>query len=313
MVNETAYAIEVRNISKTFRSRKKEIKALNNVSLSIKKGEIFGLLGPNGAGKTTLLNVITGLLYPDAGKGKVIMLGQDVRGNIDMLKRINVVLGNSRFHWVLRARDILKFYGLVYNLSAEERRKRTSKLVDFFDLKKVIDRKFMVMSTGERARLGFAKAMLNHPELVLMDEPTLGLDPQIAIKVRKEIKRINKTFGTTILLTSHYMQEVEQLSDRVAFIDNGEIIDIGTIEKLKKKKFSTYNLMIELKQAKCVNELKKMGFRVKGRRLYANLGEDDNISSIMHKLIKLNCEIVDIETSKPTLEDYFVKIAGEKK
>jgi len=311
MASAVENAIEVSGVSKTFRSRKKEVRALDNVSLGIRKGEIFGLLGPNGAGKTTLINMITGMLYPDSGK--ITMLGEDVIGNIDLLKKVNVVLGSSRFHWVLKCRDILRFYGMVYGLSDDEFKKRSADLIDFFDLGKIMNRKYSYLSTGERARLGFTKAMLNHPRLVLMDEPTLGLDPQIAIKVRKEISRINKEFGTTILLTSHYMQEVEQLANRVAFIDNGKIIDIGTIEKLKGGKFKGYNLVIELRKVKCINDLKRMGFRIRGRKLHANLTEDDSISSIMHRLVELDCEILDIETIKPTLEDYFVKITGENR
>lgn len=300
------YAIEVENINKTFRGKKETVQALKDINLRIEKGEIFGLLGPNGAGKTTLLNVITGLLYPDSGRVRV--LGEDVRGNRGVLERMNIVFGTGRFHWILKGENILNFYGMVYGIPRPERDRRIAKLVEFFGLERAINRKYIYMSTGERSRLGFAKALLNRPEIILMDEPTLGLDPNIAIKVRNEIKKINKTFGTTILLTSHYMQEIEQLSDRIAFINNGEITDIGTVEKVKLSKFSEYDLIIELKDVVCREELKRLGFRIRGRKLYKTLGNEEDLSRILHKLSKLGCEIRDIETRKPTLEDYFVKI-----
>lgn len=228
------HAIEIRNVSKKFRVLGKEFYALNNVSLDIKHGEILALVGPNGSGKTTLLNVITGLLIPDAGYVK--LLGKDVM-KTDVIEDVGFVSADARFHWALSVKDVLNFYGIVYGISKGKREKRISELADFFGLENLLRRRFDGLSTGERMRLSFAKALLNRPKVLLLDEPTLGLDPDISVKLRKEIRHINKTFGTAILLTSHYMKEVHQLAVRIAFILHGEIKDVRSTRGIDLDKY----------------------------------------------------------------------------
>ena len=227
------YSIEIKNISKRFRQGKHQIHAIRNLSLKIKKGEIFGLLGPNGAGKSTLLNIITTIITQDSGT--VTLLDKNHQKEKSVLQRMSLASGDARFHWVLRVRDILKFYSIAYGLSRQEREKRISELSKFFGITGIMERRFDGLSTGERMRLVFAKSLLNNPEILLLDEPTLGLDPDIAIKIRSEILRMNKEIGMTILLTSHYMHEVEQLCSRIAFIRKGKIVDLGTAVDIKKK------------------------------------------------------------------------------
>lgn len=228
-------AIEIRNISKKFKSDGKSFYALKNVSLNIEQGEIFALVGPNGSGKTTLMNIITGVLIPESGYVKI--MGTDVQKDRSIVERISLVSSGTRFHWALNTGDVLNFFGRAYGIEPSEREKRIKHLTKFFDLRKILDRRFDALSTGERVRLVFAKSLLNEPQVLLMDEPTLGLDPDMALRLRAEIKRINKKFGTTIFLTSHYMKEIENLSGRVAFIYKGQIkkIDktknVGDIEK----------------------------------------------------------------------------------
>ena len=221
--------LKVNNISKKFSSGGKEFFALKNVSLEIKKGEIFALLGPNGAGKTTLINCMTNILIPDSGT--VEIFGKSV--TTETIEKINVVSGETRFHEALQPKDILFFYGMLYGIENIE--KTSKNLLKFFDIERVAKTRFSSLSTGERMRLIFAKAMLNKPKILLLDEPTLGLDPSFSINLRKEIKRINKKFKTTILLTSHYMNEVQELSNRVAFIYKGQIIDINKTKDIKTK------------------------------------------------------------------------------
>lgn len=304
-------AIEIENVSKRFKERGEWFQALKNVTLFVKEGEIFGLLGPNGAGKTTLLNIIIQLVLPD--QGTVRILGQDPRRNGTILEMVNFVSGDTKFHWTLRAEDVLNFYGIAYHLTAEERKKRIEKLIGFFDIESVRRRRFSHLSTGEKMRLIFAKAMLNHPAVLLLDEPTLGLDPSIAIRVREEITRVNKEFGTTVLLTSHYMSEVEQLSDRVGFISEGEIVDVGKVEKVKMKHFGTYDVVITAKTVRDRRFLEKNGFHILGTTIRKTLRLEENLSSILSLLHKKGIEILDVETRKPTLEDYFVKIVRERK
>ncbi len=227
--------VEVNNISKKFRVGGKEFYALDDVSLHIKDNEILGLLGPNGSGKTTLINIIIGLLLPDAGNVK--LLGKDIVKFPGITEKVGLVSNDARFHWALNVKDIFTFFGMVYGLDKKVREKRTNELVNFFGLDKIMDRRVDGLSTGERMRLSFAKSLLNKPKILLLDEPTLGLDPSISIKLRKEIKHINKTFGTPILLTSHYMREVEQLANRVSFISKGKIMDTRRVRDLDLEKY----------------------------------------------------------------------------
>ncbi len=305
------YAIEIDRVSKKFKERGKWFYALKDIDLRIKKGEIFSLLGPNGAGKTTLLNIIIRILTPDSGGVKI--LGKDLEENPDMLEQINFVSGETRFHWILTVDDIMKFYAMSYRIPPEKIDKRTKELLQFFGIKNIAERRFAGLSTGQIMRLILAKAMLNQPKVLLLDEPTLGLDPDISIRVRNEIKRINQEFGTTILLTSHYMHEVEQLSDRIAFINKGEIVDIGKVEKIKLKRFGSYDVFITVEKVINPSFLIKNRFNIKGNTLHRILSYNENLSSILSFLHKHGYKITNVETKKPTLEDYFVKIMGGRK
>ncbi len=304
--------VEIRDVSKRFKEHGKWFYVLNNVSLDVKEGEIFGLLGPNGAGKTTLLNILLGILTPDSGQARIF--GKDVIKDRGILERVNFVSGETRFHWLLSVEDVLRFHGRSYGLKGEVIDKRIRELTKFFGIDDILNRKFFNLSTGQRMRLIFAKSLINDPRLVFFDEPTLGLDPSIAIKIRKEIKRINKEQGTTVLLTSHYMHEIEQLSDRIAFIHKGKIIDTGTVEKVKLKKFSTYDVFLNVREIKNRDYLKRNGFRILGKnRLQKELQLGESISGLLSSLANNGIDVTNIETRKPTLEDYFVKIMEEKK
>jgi ABC-2 type transport system ATP-binding protein len=304
--------IEIRNVSKRFKEHGKWFTALDNVSLGVRRGEIFGLLGPNGAGKTTILNILLGILSPDSGEVRVF--GKDVLRDRDILERMNFVSGETRFHWQLSIEDVLRFHGMSYGLERDVIDERIKKLTRFFGIDDIIERRFYNLSTGQRMRLIFAKAMINEPEIVLFDEPTLGLDPSIAIKIRKEIKRINREKGTTIFLTSHYMSEIEQLSDRVAFISEGRIIDIGTVEKVKLRKFSTYDVFLGVRGIKDRDYLKRNGFDVLGKnKIHKTLYLGESLTRVLSMLSERGIEVTNIETRKPTLEDYFIRIMEERK
>ncbi len=302
--------VEVENVSKRFKYEKKNFFAVKDVSFTVRKGEIFGLLGPNGAGKTTILNMIVGMLIPNEGRVKIF--GSDVGRSNNILEQISMTSGGSQFHGNLRIIDILNFYGRMYGIEKNERKNRIDSLVKFFGLKNFSNRKFWYLSTGEKMRVTFAKALLNHPKLLLLDEPTLGLDPDIAIRMRDEISRINKKFGTTIILTSHYMNEVEQLADRIAFLDNGELLDTGTVEKVKLRHFSTYDIFITVRNVKDARILRKAGFTVNGNIIQKKIGGEQDIADALSLLAHKKIKIVSIETKKPTLEDYFVKMLGKR-
>ncbi len=301
--------IEVANVSKKFMEHKKEFHALRDVSFSVRKGEVYGLLGPNGAGKTTMLNIILGMLVQDSGDVKVF--GKNIVNNRHLLEKMNNASGNTYFHWALRPYDVLNFYAMVYSVPKEKREKRIEKLTKFFGLSGLENRKFYMLSTGERMRLVLAKSLINKPHLLLLDEPTLGLDPDIAIKMREEIARINRKFRTTVVLTTHYMQEAEELADRIGFISKGQIVDTGRTEKIKSSQFSTYEIIITLDSVKDVQFLKRQGFRISGNKISKALKLDENISEVIGLLSERKYRILDVETKRPTLEDYFVKMLRE--
>ncbi len=307
--NQSMETIRVDGVSKRFRGRGGWFWALKDVSLSVGKGEIFGLLGPNGAGKTTLLNMMIRLLLPDSGS--ISILGKDVIRDAGVLERLNFVSGDTKFTWALRAVDILEFYCRAYRVPVAERKGRMRELMNFFGIGEFRNKYFSSMSTGQRMRLIFTKAMLNRPEVLLLDEPTLGLDPAIAIRVRDEIRRVSREFGTTILLTSHYMGEVEQLSDRVAFMHRGRIVDTGKVEKVKLRRFGTYDILVRVRKVFGRRSLKREGFAVSGQVLRKRLPVGVDVGSVLSLLHRKGFEVVDVETRKPTLEDYFVSMLKE--
>ena len=300
------YALEVKGVTKSFVSKRKKFYALKDINFKIKRGEIFGLLGPNGAGKTTLINTIIGIVLQD--KGEISVLGESNR-NKAVFDRINGISAETYFHWGLKPLDILRFYARVYGIEKQEAEKRIKELIDFFDIHNILDTKFGRLSTGERARVAFAKALINKPEILLLDEPTLGLDPNIAVKARRFIRQINKREKITILLTSHYMQEVELLANRIAFINKGRIIDTGKVEKVKLKHFNTYTLWIKPAQIKHKMFLRKIGFDIKGTSLRREMQVTEDLSRILTQLHNKGIEVKDLKIRKPTLEDYFIKLA----
>jgi ABC-2 type transport system ATP-binding protein len=300
------YALTVKGVTKSFSHRGKKVYALRDINLEIKKGEIFGLLGPNGAGKTTLMNVITGIVLPETGEVKI--LGES-NTNKAVFDRINGISAETYFHWALKPLDILRFYSKVYGIEKKEAERRIKELVELFEIKDILDTKFGMLSTGEARRLAFAKALINEPEVLLLDEPTLGLDPHISLKVRKMIKEVNKEKNMTILLTSHYMQEVEMLAGRIAFINKGKIIDTGNVEKVKMKHFNTYDLWIKPKTIKEKTFLKDIGFRIEGENIFKQMKSSEDLSVILTQLHSKGMEIKDIKVKRPTLEDYFIKLS----
>ncbi|MBI5060777.1 MAG: ABC transporter ATP-binding protein [Candidatus Aenigmarchaeota archaeon] len=298
--------IIVSHVNKTFRTKTQDIKALQNVSFEVEQGEIFGLLGLNGAGKSTLINIMLNLLTPTSGS--VLLLGEKPGPRV--LSRINVVAGGSEFHWALTPRDILSFYARIYQVT--NFKERIAQLASLLKIHHLRDRKFSWLSTGERLRVAFAKAMLNRPKLLLMDEPTLGLDPDIAKDVRAEIQRLNRETGMTILLTSHYMHEVEQLCSRIAFISKGKIVDIGEVKDVKLKHFGTYEITATLDKKPQASWVSAHALRVEENKIKATLKDEESLSTLLAMIHESGYRINDIAIKKPTLEDYFIKVLHEQ-
>lgn len=221
-------AIEADNLTKSFGG----FMAVDHISFSVKQGEIFGLLGPNGAGKTTIIRMLCTLLLPTEGKAKV--MGSDVVKEADEVRqRIGVVTEKLIMYDRLTPTENLKVFGKLYDIPSETLEKRIEELLKLVDLWDWRNHRVSDFSSGMRQRLNIVRAMLQEPEILFLDEPTLGLDPTTAHNIRRFVQQTNKK-GVTVFLTTHYMDEADQLSARIGIIDWGKIIAIDTPKNLKE-------------------------------------------------------------------------------
>lgn len=229
------YMIEVQDLVRIFSSRRDKTTtvALDGISFSVRQGELFGVLGPNGAGKTTLVRILSTLLTPTAGR--VTIDGVDVVLEPKTIrKRIGVVFGGERgLYDRLSARDNMRFSAELYGLSAREAPKKILALLEKVGLDSKIDVRVETFSRGMKQRLHIARALLHDPDVIFLDEPSSGLDPVAARELRNLIREL-KALGKTIILTTHYMFEADELCDRVAVISNGRILTLGTPESIKR-------------------------------------------------------------------------------
>jgi ABC-2 type transport system ATP-binding protein len=230
-------AIDARDVAKTFRAgwiRRRENAALRGVSFTVPRGAIVGVLGPNGAGKTTLLSIFATLLTPDAGT--VTVLGLDaVREAGRIRRRLNMASGRPSFLWSLHVDEVIAFYGRLYGLHGRELRRRVDELIERFELTAHRRAQYNELSTGLKQRLALAKSLVNDPELLFLDEPTLGLDPDVSVRVRAHVAELRRERDMTIVLTTHYMREAEALCDEIAFLKAGRILARGTPGELKRQ------------------------------------------------------------------------------
>ncbi|WP_256205055.1 ABC transporter ATP-binding protein [Aeropyrum camini] len=243
--------IEASNLVKRFvsgRIRRRVVEALRGVSFRVYKGEIYSFLGPNGAGKTTTVRILATLLDPDGGEARVA--GFDVvKERWEVRRRIGVMLSVERgFYWKLTGRENLYYFGRLYGIPSRELKSRIEEVLDIVGLKDLggADKPFEEMSLGMKARLGLARVLLKDPEVLILDEPTLGLDPASARTIRGVIKRLASE-GRTIFITTHNMVEAELVSDRAAIIVGGRIAMEGTPDELKKRVFNSVNLEFKVR------------------------------------------------------------------
>ncbi len=245
MTGRPEHAVELEGLTKRFaarrvvpngggpRSAREEITAVDAVTLRIRRGELFGLLGPNGAGKTTTIRLLCTLLVPTAGTARV--WGCDVvRQPQDVRRHIGVILAGERsVYWRLTGRENLEYSAALYQVPGDVARRRIPMLLDLVELTPRADDLVERYSTGMRQRLVLIKAMLHDPPVLLLDEPTTGLDPQAARIIRDLIRRLHRDDGKTIILTTHDMEEADQLCERVGIIDQGRIIALDAPQALK--------------------------------------------------------------------------------
>ncbi|AGB50680.1 ABC-type multidrug transport system, ATPase component (plasmid) [Methanomethylovorans hollandica DSM 15978] len=223
--------IELKGLTKKF-GKHNESTAVNALNLEVRKGEVFGFVGPNGAGKTTTMKMMIGLLEPTSGSGKVA--GFDiVREVINIREATGVLPEPAGFYDHLTARQNLRFYAKLYDIEPEVREKRIVDLLNLVGLEKAIDQKIGGFSTGMRKRFGLAQALINEPSILFLDEPTSGIDPLGAQMMRDLIKDLNQNKGVTVFLSSHSMEEVEEICDRIAIVARGKLLAVGSVEELR--------------------------------------------------------------------------------
>lgn len=303
--------ITVSEISKTFGS----VKALEKVSFNINDGEVFGLLGPNGAGKTTIINILSTILKPDAGA--VEMNGIDLLTDSKSSKlQIGVVPQDISLYETLSAYENLKFWGGLYSIPPQELETRIKTILEMVGLYDRRNDTVKTYSGGMKRRINIASALLHQPKVLLMDEPTVGIDPQSRNRIFEIVQELNRQ-GMTIIYTTHYMEEAERLCNTIAIIDNGNVIAKGTLDELKKISDSRDILKIKT-QALDNQTLSKLTsamsvpFAHNGSEIQfecKNINTD--ISKIINATLNTGIEIMGIETQNASLESVFLKLTGK--
>ncbi|HEX9261271.1 MAG TPA: ATP-binding cassette domain-containing protein [Candidatus Bathyarchaeia archaeon] len=287
--------------------------AVDKISFTVKKGQIFSFLGPNGAGKTTTINLLTTLLPMQSGK--VFISGFDVEKQPDDVRRsIGIVFQNPTVDWNLTVWESMEFHGRIYSMPKEVRRSRIEELLKLVELSE--NRRSLVkhLSGGMKRRLEIARGLLTRPVVLFLDEPTMGLDPTSRMKTWEYVKKINEE-GVTIFLTTHYMDEADKLSDDICILDRGRIIANGTSETLKSALGLDMIYMETDDDSKATRIIEAMGVatgvRSSAEGLIVSLKDGSQcMPKLLEKIREENIEIENVNLKKPTLDDVFIYFTG---
>ncbi|MCL2774425.1 MAG: ABC transporter ATP-binding protein [Oscillospiraceae bacterium] len=316
MAVETENVIDMRNIVKKYKitKRKERFTALDDVSLSIRKGEIFGLLGSNGAGKTTLIKVMAGLLEADGGTGEV--LGYDIyKDHKSIRSKVSLVAPTADVGTDnnLTVRQNLEFWAVVYNLEKSQRKDRIDEMLDFLNLRQFEHHWPMSISAGNRQKLAIARSLLVKNPVLFLDEPTVKLDAKGAETVRELVTKINRDYGITVILTTHYIFEAEELCERVAIMHNGKIISCDTVANLRRNLQRYDELVVTCHEIipEAIEAVKSLLFVISchcvGNKMTIQMENiRENLIAVLKTLRGHGVGFIEISTNEPTLEDIFV-------
>ena len=301
--------INIKSVSKSF----KHVKAVQDISLDIYNGEFFALLGPNGAGKTTLVEMIEGLQHPD--KGEIIINGLNWKNNSHQIRKIlGISLQESRFLEKVTVKEILDLFGSFYHLP----RKRSDELIELVNLQHKKDSFTINLSGGQRQRLALAIALLNEPQILILDEPTTGLDPNSRREIWDLLLDLKRKQKTTLILTTHYMEEAERLCDRIVIMDQGKILAQGSLKELLAKfsagEIITFKLnrrvKMNLSDLEGICKVKWFDNKPEG------IMEVDEIAKTLPKFLDLirneKIDLLELESHKKTLDDLFISMTGRR-
>jgi ABC-2 type transport system ATP-binding protein len=306
--------IETRALRRVFRSRKREVEAVAGVDLEVRAGEIFGFLGPNGAGKTTTLRMLATLLPPSGGTARVV--GCELATESAAIReRIGYVGQAGGADREITGRTELVFQGRLYGMTPAQARRRAGELIEMLELDAAADRKVSTYSGGQKRRLDIGLGLVHDPQLLFLDEPTTGLDPQSRARVWDEVRKMHDR-GTTVFLTTHYLDEADALCDRVAIIDYGRIVAQGTPEELKRAiagDVVTFTVAGDPQAAldavtgqDFVREARLDGSSV---QLYVDRGEVA-MPAILRLLDTAGLRLTEVELHRPSLDDVFLRQTG---
>jgi ABC-2 type transport system ATP-binding protein len=298
--------LQVENLVKRYG----DLEAVCGVSFSVEEGEVFGLLGPNGAGKTTTVEILEGLRTLDSGRVSVCGLDPQEKPQ-DLKQEIGAALQSTALPDKLRVMEALRLFASFY-----KRRRKPEDLLDRFGLEEKRNAFYSQLSGGQKQRLALAMALVNDPRLLFFDEPTAGLDPQVRREIYdiiEELKREKKT----IVMTTHYIEEAERLCDRVAIIDHGKVIALGTPRELKARSGGTTRIEVRLSKPESNGTLKTLEGVVDAREvdgayvLHSQRPPQTIVSMVKHLELQGN-ELVSLEIATPSLEDVFIELTGRR-
>lgn len=289
--------IELNNITKSYDGK---TNAINNISLSIGEGEVFGFLGPNGAGKTTTMRILSGILTP--GKGTAKIYGNDLNGDLKSIHKIcGVMTETANCYEKLTGEENLMFFGRLYGLSASECADRIKKVMSMFDIYEAKDKKVGEYSSGMKKKIYLCRAFLHNPKILFLDEPTSGLDPEAARNVNKLIRKVADEENVTVFLCTHQLKYAEEICTLYGFINRGEMLGLGTFDELIK--YKNYFINLEIRGR---NIPKNFGFENKIGNIYnRRVASDEEAAYFIQMVVQAGGEIYEANQHKWDLEDLY--------
>ena len=303
-------AVDVKNIKKTFKTKQDTVEAVKDVSFEVKKGEIFGLLGPNGAGKSTTILMLTTLLQVTGGQAKILDLDV-VKDDKLVREKIGVALQDTGIDNLLTGRELFYTTARLWGFSKKDSETRTNELLELVGLTEAADRRVKTYSGGMKRRLDLGLSLVNSPEVLFLDEPTTGLDPGSRRVLWDEIKRLRDS-GVTIILTTQYLEEADELADRIAIIDEGLVVAEGTSDELKASiggDVITLSFNSE-KEVTLAKELFPESLQEKNELRITVEDGASKIPSYINELTVNGIDVSSVTASKPTLDDVFLNVTG---
>ena len=305
-------AVEAINLHKTFTTKKETVEAVKGVSFQVEKGEIFSILGPNGAGKSTTILMLTTLL--GITKGEANIMGLDVeKQDKEVRTKIGVALQDTGVDALLTGRELFFTTGRLWGLSKEKSNERTEELLELVDLTESADRRVKTYSGGMKRRLDLGLSLVNEPEVLFLDEPTTGLDPRSRRVIWDEIKRLNKN-GVTVILSTQYLEEADELSDRILIIDKGVVATEGTSDELKSSvggDVVTFTFQKEESVEIAKSLIENAEVNQTELRITVENGAE-HIPIFMNTFAENNLNVKSVSANKPTLDDVFLKVTGSR-